>query len=196
MALHDRRVDLKDATANFTDNTTPQPVKLSITPLQLKVQQISDDLSRPLPVDLQATLNKKGTLGVKGDVTATPLKLAVKVNANRLDAAAFEPYFGSKLNAVIASALLNANGDLDADSGEGAEGELSRRHGARRRADARQGDLRPVRGLGLARVVQPEGRLRRARHGGRRGPRDLHEVLWPRAARRAGQAQSEGRGRA
>ncbi|MFM0341072.1 DUF748 domain-containing protein [Paraburkholderia fungorum] len=105
-------LSLKDATANFTDNTTPRPVKLSVTPLQLKVQQISDDLSRPLPIDLQATLNKKGTLGVTGDVTATPLKVAVKVNANRLDAAAFEPYFGSKLNATIASALLNANGDL------------------------------------------------------------------------------------
>ncbi|MGF6446378.1 DUF748 domain-containing protein [Paraburkholderia youngii] len=103
---------LKDATAEFTDNMTAQPVKLSFTPVQLKVQQISDDLSRPLPVDLQATLNKKGTLGVKGDVTATPLKLAVKVNANQLDAAAFEPYFGSKLNASLASALLNANGDL------------------------------------------------------------------------------------
>ncbi|MGF6572237.1 hypothetical protein ABH945_004358 [Paraburkholderia sp. GAS333] len=105
-------LNLKDATVDFTDSTTPRPVKLSITPLQLKVQQISDDLSRPLPVDLQATLNKKGTLGVKGDVTATPLKVAVKVNANRLDVAALEPYFGSKLNAVIASALLNANGDL------------------------------------------------------------------------------------
>ncbi|MCC8393880.1 DUF748 domain-containing protein [Paraburkholderia sp. MMS20-SJTR3] len=103
---------LKDSTANFTDNTTPQPVKLSITPLQLKVQQISDDLSRPLPVDLQATLNRKGTLALKGDVTATPLKVAVKINANRLDAAAFEPYFGDKLNAAIASALLNANGEL------------------------------------------------------------------------------------
>ncbi|MGF6290791.1 DUF748 domain-containing protein [Paraburkholderia youngii] len=103
---------LKDATAEFTDNMTAQPVKLSFTPVQLKVQQISDDLSRPLPVDLQATLNKKGTLGVKGDVTATPLKLAVKVNANQLDAAAFEPYFGSQLNASLASALLNANGDL------------------------------------------------------------------------------------
>ncbi|WP_368623250.1 DUF748 domain-containing protein [Paraburkholderia sp. BR13444] len=103
---------LKDATAEFTDNMTAQPVKLSFTPVQLKVQQISDDLSRPLPVDLQATLNKKGTLGVKGDVTTTPLKLAVKVNANQLDAAAFEPYFGSQLNASLASALLNANGDL------------------------------------------------------------------------------------
>lgn len=105
-------LNLKDATANFTDNTTPRPVKLSVTPLQLKVQQISDDLSKPLPIDLQATLNKKGTLGVKGNVTATPLKVAVKVNANRLDAAAFEPYFGNKLNALIASALLNATGDL------------------------------------------------------------------------------------
>ncbi|MFM0502427.1 DUF748 domain-containing protein [Paraburkholderia caffeinilytica] len=105
-------LNLKDATANFTDNTTPRPVKLSVTPLQLKVQQISDDLGKPLPIDLQATLNKKGTLGVKGNVTATPLKVAVKVNANRLDAAAFEPYFGNKLNALIASALLNATGDL------------------------------------------------------------------------------------
>ncbi|MFL9920803.1 DUF748 domain-containing protein [Paraburkholderia fungorum] len=105
-------LNLKDASANFTDNTTPRPVKLSVTPLQLKVGQISDDLSKPLPIDLQATLNQKGTLGVKGDVTATPLKVAVKVNANRLDAAAFEPYFGGKLNALIASALLNANGDL------------------------------------------------------------------------------------
>ncbi|WP_201703539.1 DUF748 domain-containing protein [Paraburkholderia kirstenboschensis] len=105
-------LNLKDATANFTDNTTPQPVKLGITPLQLKVKQISEDLGRPLPVELQATLNRKGTLDLKGDVTATPLKVAVKVNANRLDAAAFEPYFGSKLNAAIASALLNASGDL------------------------------------------------------------------------------------
>jgi hypothetical protein len=105
-------LSLKDATANFTDNTTPHPVKLNITPLQLKVQQISDDLSRPLPIDLQATLNRKGTLGVTGDVTATPLKLALKVDANRLDAAAFEPYFGGKLNATIASALLNMNGDV------------------------------------------------------------------------------------
>jgi len=105
-------LSLKDATANFTDNSTPHPVKLNITSLQLKVQQISDDLSRPLPIDLQATLNRKGTLGVTGDVSATPLKLALKVDANRLDAAAFEPYFGGKLNATIASALLNMKGDV------------------------------------------------------------------------------------
>ncbi|MGF6775027.1 DUF748 domain-containing protein [Paraburkholderia sp. GAS334] len=118
-------LNLKDATANFTDNSTEQPVKVSVTPLQLKVRQISDDLSKPLPIDLQATFNRNGTLGVTGDVTATPLKLALKVNANRLDAAAFEPYFGNKLNATIASALLNATGDLALSQSGKADNALS-----------------------------------------------------------------------
>jgi hypothetical protein len=111
-------LNLKDAAANFTDNTTPRPVKLTVAPLQLKVEKISDDLRRPLPIDLHATLNRKGTLGVTGEVTATPLKLALKVDANRLDVAAFEPYFGSQLNATIASALMNATGELAASQTE------------------------------------------------------------------------------
>ncbi|MEM5434191.1 DUF748 domain-containing protein [Paraburkholderia diazotrophica] len=105
-------LNLKNSSATFTDNTTTRPVKIVVTPLQLKVQKISEDMSHALPVELQATVNGKGTLGVTGDVTATPLKLGLKINANRLDAAAFEPYFGNKLNATIASALLNANGEV------------------------------------------------------------------------------------
>ncbi|WP_423393498.1 DUF748 domain-containing protein [Burkholderia sp. LMG 21824] len=105
-------LNVKDAAANFTDLTTPRPVKLALKPLDLSVQKISDDLTKPLPVQLKATLNRKGSLNVTGDVTAQPLKLGLKINGNRLDAAAFEPYFGSALNATIASALLNAQGNL------------------------------------------------------------------------------------
>ncbi|RQT31023.1 DUF748 domain-containing protein [Burkholderia contaminans] len=105
-------LNVKDASANFTDLSTPRPVKLAIKPLDLSVQKISDDMTKPLPVQLKATLNRKGSLNVTGDVTAQPLKLGLKINGNRLDAAAFEPYFGSALNATIASALLNAQGNL------------------------------------------------------------------------------------
>jgi len=103
---------LSNGTINFTDSTTPRPVKLAITPLDLKIQQISDDMGRALPIDLKATVNRSGTLAVTGNVNPTPLKAQLKIDANRLDAAAFEPYFGSQLNAVIASALLNMNGQL------------------------------------------------------------------------------------
>ncbi|MDN7425650.1 DUF748 domain-containing protein [Burkholderia sp. AU45388] len=105
-------LNVKDASANFTDLSTPRPVKLAIKPLELSVQKVSDDLTKPLPVQLKATLNRKGSLNVTGDVTAQPLKLGLKINGNRVDAAAFEPYFGSALNATIASALLNAQGNL------------------------------------------------------------------------------------
>ncbi|MGY4728731.1 DUF748 domain-containing protein [Burkholderia pyrrocinia] len=105
-------LNVKDSSANFTDLSTPRPVKLAIKPLELSVQKLSDDLSKPLPVQLKATLNRKGSLNVAGDVTAQPLKLGLKIDGNRLDAAAFEPYFGSVLNATIASALLNAKGNL------------------------------------------------------------------------------------
>ncbi|KVU38074.1 AsmA family protein [Burkholderia ubonensis] len=105
-------LNVKDAAANYTDLSTPRPVKLAIKPLALSVQKISDDLTKPLPVELKATLNRKGSLTVSGDVTAQPLKLGLKIDGNRLDAAAFEPYFGSALNATVASALLNANGNL------------------------------------------------------------------------------------
>ncbi|KWE62841.1 AsmA family protein [Burkholderia ubonensis] len=105
-------LNVKDAAANYTDLSTPRPVKLAIKPLALSVQKISDDLTKPLPVELKATLNRKGSLNVSGDVTAQPLKLGLKINGDRLDAAAFEPYFGSALNATVASALLNANGNL------------------------------------------------------------------------------------
>ncbi|WP_342705452.1 DUF748 domain-containing protein [Burkholderia arboris] len=105
-------LNVKDSSANFTDLSTPRPVKLAIKPLELSVQKLSDDLTKPLPVQLKATLNRKGSLNVTGDVTAQPLKVGLKINGNRLDAAAFEPYFGSALNATIASALLNAQGNL------------------------------------------------------------------------------------
>ncbi|QQK05718.1 DUF748 domain-containing protein [Burkholderia anthina] len=105
-------LNVKDSSANFTDLSTPRPVKLAIKPLDLSVQKISDDMTKPLPVQLKATLNRKGSLNVSGDVTAQPLKLGLKINGNRLDAAAFEPYFGSALNATIASALLDAQGNL------------------------------------------------------------------------------------
>ncbi|VWB65150.1 exported protein [Burkholderia pseudomultivorans] len=105
-------LNVKDSSANFTDLSTPRPVKLAVKPLELSVQKLSDDMTKPLPVQLKATLNRKGSLNVSGDVTAQPLKLGLKINGNRLDAAAFEPYFGSALNATIASALLNAQGNL------------------------------------------------------------------------------------
>ncbi|WP_438391361.1 DUF748 domain-containing protein [Caballeronia sp. DA-9] len=105
------QVSLNDSTADFTDETTPRPVKLHIAPLQVSVKQVTDDLTKPLAVDGKLTMNGKGALATAGTLTIKPLSLALHLDASQLDASAFEPYFGGALNASLSSALLSANGD-------------------------------------------------------------------------------------
>jgi hypothetical protein len=112
------QISLENAAATITDETPARPVKLRVAPLALNVKQFSDDLTKPLAVDGKLTLNGKGALAIGGDVTVTPLKLALHVKGDQLDASAFEPYFGDKLNVDVQSGYLNANGDV-AMSGSG-----------------------------------------------------------------------------
>jgi len=111
-------ISLADASANVVDETTTRPVKLRVAPVAVNVKQFSDDLTKPLAVDGKLTLNGKGALAIGGNVTVSPLKLALHVKGDQVDAAAFEPYFGDKLNIDVTSAYLNANGDV-AMSGSG-----------------------------------------------------------------------------
>jgi hypothetical protein len=111
-------IQLNESSANFTDETTSKPITLHLTPLHLSVKQFSDDLTKPLAVEGKLTLNGRGAMGVNGNLTVKPLSLALHIEANQVDAAAFEPYFGGKLNASLASAALSANGDASF-AGEG-----------------------------------------------------------------------------
>jgi len=112
------QIVLENASANFTDETPARPVKLRVAPLSATVRQFSDDSTKPLAVDGKLTLNSKGALDVAGSVTISPLRAALHVKADQVDASAFEPYFGDRLNVQVAGAYLNANGDV-AMSGSG-----------------------------------------------------------------------------
>jgi Domain of Unknown Function (DUF748) len=110
---------LKDASADIVDQVPARPATVHLSSVQLKAQNISDDMSRPLPIQLDATMNGKGVLEASGSVVPSPLDASLKLHANRLDVAAFEPYFGDSLNAVVKSALLNAGGDLKVSATKG-----------------------------------------------------------------------------
>lgn len=107
---------VKDGSADFTDETLPRPAVLHVAPVQLDVRNVSEDMSRPLAVKLEASLAGKGTLSLNGDVVPSPFDATLAVDATRLDLSPLEPYFGDKLNAKIAGAQLSARGQLKAAS--------------------------------------------------------------------------------
>lgn len=105
---------LKDGAVDLTDEAAPHPAKLHLAPVQLDVRDITEDMSRPLAIKLEASLNGKGSFNANGDIVPSPLDASLTVEANRLDLSPFEPYFGDNLNAKIAKAELNARGQVKA----------------------------------------------------------------------------------
>ncbi len=105
-------VHVKDGSAEIVDQVPARPATVQLSALQLDVHDVSDDMRRALPIKLAATVGSKGTLDVSGDVTPSPLAASLTLHANRLDVSAAEPYFGDSLNAKIATAAVNAGGDV------------------------------------------------------------------------------------
>ena len=188
-------LNVKDSAANFTDLSTPRPVKLAIKPLDLSVQKISDDLTAAArategDAEPQGFVERDGRRD-RAAAEARPEGQRQPSRRGRVRAV-----FRQRAERDDRQCAAQRAGQPDVRAGEGrAARDLSRRCCAGRRADARQGDLRPVRGLALARTDEPEGELRREGHRRRCRARDVLELLRPRAARRAGAFEPEGRGR-
>jgi hypothetical protein len=103
-------VAMEQTDATFEDDNAPQPVKVAVAPLNLHLKDVSSDFSKPFAVDVDGTLNSKGTFKVTGTAAIAPLKADLRVATKRLDLAFANPYASSRLNATITSANLTMDG--------------------------------------------------------------------------------------
>ncbi len=103
-------VAMEQTGATFEDHSAPQPVKAAVAPLNLHLKDVSSDFTKPFGVEVDGTLNRKGTFKVTGTAAIAPLKARLRVATKRLDLAFADPYVSGRMNATIASANLTMNG--------------------------------------------------------------------------------------
>ncbi len=103
-------VAMEQTDATFEDDNAPQPVKAAVAPLNLHLKDVSSDFSKPFAVEVDGTLNRKGTFKVTGTAAIAPLKADLRVATKRLDLAFADPYVSSRMNATITSANLTMDG--------------------------------------------------------------------------------------
>jgi uncharacterized protein involved in outer membrane biogenesis len=103
-------VAMEQTDVTFEDDTAPQPVKAAVAPLNLHLKDVSSDFKKPFTVEVDGTLNRKGTFNVTGTAAIAPLKADLRVATKRLDLAFADPYVASRMNATIASANLTMDG--------------------------------------------------------------------------------------
>ncbi|MGH7924282.1 MAG: DUF748 domain-containing protein, partial [Candidatus Binatus sp.] len=103
-------VALDQTDATFIDESAPQTVKVAVAPLNLHLQDVSSDFSNPFKIDVDGTLNRRGTFKVTGTAAIAPLKADLRVATRRLDLTVADPDGSSRMNAKITSANLTMDG--------------------------------------------------------------------------------------
>ncbi|MGO9607673.1 MAG: DUF748 domain-containing protein [Candidatus Binataceae bacterium] len=105
-------VAIEKTDARLEDHATPQVVKVELSPLNIHLQRVSSDFSKPITLELDGARNRAGTFKIEGTAAIDPLKADLHVDMQRFDLAEAEAYASTKLNAQITSAALTMKGDL------------------------------------------------------------------------------------
>jgi hypothetical protein len=103
-------VSLDQTDATFVDESAPKPVTVAVAPLNLHLKDVTSNFTKPFGVDIDGTLNRKGTFKVTGTAAIAPLKADLRVGTKRLDLTFADSYVSSRLNAIITSANLTMDG--------------------------------------------------------------------------------------
>lgn len=105
------KVSIENASIALEDRAVKgRPISAKFAPLNVRVQGASQDMGKPLQLEVNGTLNKKGSLNATGSITPQPTSGDLQIKTQQLDLAAFDSYISDELNASIASALLSSNG--------------------------------------------------------------------------------------
>ncbi len=103
-------ISLDQTDATFVDQSAPQPVTVAVAPLNLHLKDVTSNFTKPFGVDIDGTLNRKGTFKVTGTAAIAPLKADLRVATKRLDLTFADPYVSSRMNAKITTANLTMDG--------------------------------------------------------------------------------------
>lgn len=103
-------IAIEKTDAEIEDASAPRAVKIALSPLNLHLKDVTSDFAKPFSVDLDGSLNRRGTIKITGTAAIAPLKANLRVVTQRLDLSPADPYVSSHLNATIKSALLTMNG--------------------------------------------------------------------------------------
>jgi hypothetical protein len=111
------KVTLKEAVIargdlQLEDLAVEPNVKLRASAISGTVGNVVSDGSQRAEIDLRTRFGSGGTVAVNGGAKWNPLAADLRIDARSLDIAAVRPYLATRLNAVLASALLSARGNV------------------------------------------------------------------------------------
>ena len=119
---HIDEIALADWALGLRDESTKPLAELGLSKLSLAVQDVSEDLSKPLPLQLAAIVGTSGQLRVEGNLTPATSAANLKLSLTDFGLSIFQPYVAQKANMRLASGSVSTQGSfsLPEQTGKGA----------------------------------------------------------------------------
>jgi hypothetical protein len=105
-------LELSEASVQFEDRFIAPVTPFSFAPVNVKLTDLSLDLSRPLPIELTATVNDHVPLKIEGTVTPDPLAADLGVSLSDARMQILQPYILPLADVTIRDGRLQADGRL------------------------------------------------------------------------------------
>jgi len=103
-------VELSNASIAFEDRTLTPASKFDLKPVNLRVSDVSLDLSRPLPVQLDAVINGHARFDASGTLTPEPLAAELDVKLAKARMQILQPYVLPVADLTITGGELDVEG--------------------------------------------------------------------------------------
>jgi len=107
------RLQMAGGAVTIFDEAAPAgPAKISLDPILLRLTEFSLTRGSKAMLELNLTVDKKGTLAVKGPIVLDPLDLQLETALRQLAIRSFQPYFADKVHLNIVRGSISAKGKL------------------------------------------------------------------------------------
>jgi len=118
-------VELADASIDFEDRMAEPAKKFALAPVNLRVDDASLDLGRPLPVTLDALINGHARFEAAGTLTPEPLAADLDIKLAKARMQILQPYVLPVADLTIKDGELGVTGKVRLDPPGGKRPELS-----------------------------------------------------------------------
>lgn len=115
-------VELNNFSASFEDKSLAKPMTLNISPLSLKLSELSNAVGAKLPFELNTGINETGTLHLKGSAGLSPLTAETEVDVKAVGLEKFQSYVDKFAHLDLIKGVFRLDGKLE--MAQGSQGEL------------------------------------------------------------------------
>lgn len=115
-----KRLEVDGFTARLEDAMPAPPLAVEIGPTTLRLANLDSKPGSVATIGLETTLQKTGSVGIRGQVTSTPLGGVLAIDLKRIPIVPFQSYFGQFLNVTIGSGTVSSQGNIGFAAAPGA----------------------------------------------------------------------------